>query len=209
MTGPRAKELALMTANILAGLVAQNEYEDPGISGVDISIVSAPGEKRLRIVDAALSTRTVAPGETLRATVRLVGRRGAEETRVLSLTVPKETPEGRAIVIVGDGNAASGVRIAAQPAEPRTLAGLRAALDRLVPADRLAALLLVPARGATTGDDTLSALPPSFAMVLSEAGDTNARSSVPVRVLAEEILVLDRPVSGSVRLELEVERPRS
>ena len=208
MTGPRAKELALMTANVLAGLVAQNEYEDPEISGVDISIVSAPGEKRLRIVDAALSTRTVAPGKTLHATVRLVDRRGAEETRVLSFTVPKEAPEGRAIVIVGDGNTASGVRIAAQPAEPRTLAGLRAALDRLVPADRLAALLLVPARGATTGDDTLSALPPSFAMVLSEGGDTNARSSVPVRVLAEEILTLDRPVSGSVRLELEVERPR-
>src|SRR5450759_4381107 len=27
MTGPRAKELALMTANVLTGLVAQNEYE--------------------------------------------------------------------------------------------------------------------------------------------------------------------------------------
>jgi hypothetical protein len=209
MTGPRAKELALMTANVLTGLVAQNEYEDPGISGVDISIASAPGEKRLRIVDAALSTRKAAPGETLRVTVRLADRRGAEETRVLSLTVPKETPEGRAVVVVGDGNAASAARLAAQPAEPRTLAGLRAALDRLVPADRLAALLLVPARGTTTGDDTLSAVPPSLAMVLSEGGDLNARASVPARVLAEEILTLDRPASGSVRLELEVERPRT
>jgi hypothetical protein len=209
MTGPRAKELALMTANVLTGLVAQNEYEDPGITGVDVSIVSAPGERRLRIVEAALSARKAAPGETLHATVRLVDRRGAEQTRVLSLTVPKETPEGRAIVLVGDGNAASGARLAAEPSEPRSLAGLRAAIARLVPADRLAALLLVPGRGATTGDGTLTALPPSFAMVLSEGSEGNPRASVPSRILAEEILVLDRPASGSVRLELEIERPRS
>jgi len=209
MTGPRAKELALMTANVLTGLVAQNEYEDPGITGVDVSIVSAPGERRLRIVEAALSARKAAPGETLHATVRLVDRRGAEQTRVLSLTVPKETPEGRAIVLVGDGNAASGARLAAEPSEPRSLAGLRAAIARLVPADRLAALLLVPGRGATTGDGTLTALPPSFAMVLSEGSEGNPRPSVPSRILAEEILVLDRPAFGSVRLELEIERPRS
>ena len=209
MTGPRAKELALMTANVLTGLVAQNEFEDPEITGVDVSIVSTPGERRLRIVEAALSTRKAAPGETLHATVRLVDRRGAEQTRVLSLTVPKETPEGRAIVLVGDGNAASGARLAAQPSEPRSLAGLRDAIERLVPADRLAALLLVPARGATSGDGTLTALPPSFALVLSEGSEGNPRVSVPSRILAEEILVLDRPASGSVRLELEVERPRS
>ena len=209
MAGPRAKELALMTANVLAGLVAQNEFEDPGITGVDVSIVSSPGERRLRIVEAALSMRKAAPGETLHATVRLVDRRGAASTRVLSLTVPKETPEGRAIVLVGDGNAASSARLAADPAEPRSLAGLRSAIARLVPADRLAALLIVPARGATTGDGTLSALPPSFAMVLGEGSEGNPRPSVPSRILAEEILALDRPASGAVRLELEIERPRS
>jgi hypothetical protein len=210
MTGSRAKELALMTVNVLTGLVAQNDYEEPGISGVDVSFVSSPGERRLRVVDAALSTRKIAPGGTLHASVRLVDRRGAEFTRVLTLTVPKETPEGHAFVIVGDGNAASAVRIATQPAEPHTLAGLRSAIDRLVPADRLAALLVVPGHGATTGDDTLTSLPPSFAQVLSEAGEGNGtRSSVPARLLAEEILTLDRPASGSLRLELEVERPRS
>jgi hypothetical protein len=209
MTGPRAKELALLTANVLTGLVAHNEFQDPELSGVDISVVSAPGEKRLRVVGAALSSRKVAPGQTLRATVRLADRRGREETRVLALTVPKETPEGRAIVIVGDGSAASAARLAAEPAEPRTLAGLRTALARIVPADKLAALFVVPARGATTGDETLSALPPSFALVLSEAGHASAHAAVPIRVLAEEFVTLNRPASGSVRLDVEVERPRS
>jgi hypothetical protein len=206
LSGPRAKQLALMTANVLTGLVAQNDLEEPGISGVDVSIASAPGERRLRVLHAALSTRKAAPGQTIRVAVRLQDRRGAEETKVLSLIVPKETPEGHAVVLVGDGNAASAARFAAQPAEPRTLAGLRAAIDRLVPGDRLAALLLVPARGTTTGDDTLSALPPSFALVLSEGGE--AHPSVPSRILSEDILTLDRPASGSVRLDLEVERPR-
>ena len=80
MTGPRAKELALMTANALTGLIAQNEYEEPDISGVDVSIVSTPGERRLRILEAALSTRKAAPGETLHAdrAPRRPPRRGAK-----------------------------------------------------------------------------------------------------------------------------------
>ena len=81
----------------LAGLVAQNEFEDPQISGVDISIASAPGRaaaaRRGRGASRPARSR---PGETLSATVRLADRRGSEETRVLSLTVPQETPEGRA-----------------------------------------------------------------------------------------------------------------
>ena len=87
--------------------------------------------------------------------------------------------------------------------------GAAGRVARLVPADRLAALLVVPTRGTTTGDGTLSALPPTFALVLSEGGDANAHTSVPIRILAEEIVTLDRPMSGSVRLEVEVERPRS
>jgi hypothetical protein len=198
-----------MTANVLAGLVSQNDYEDPGIKSVDVSISSTPGDRRLRVVEAALSTRKAAPGETVRVTVRLSDRRGSDQTRVFSLKIPRETPEGRAIVLIGDGGAVSGARLAADPSEPHDLAGLREAIERLVPGNRLGALLLVPARGATTGDATLSALPPSFAMVLTEGSEGNPRPSVPSRILAEEILVLDRPAAGSVRLDLEVERPRS
>jgi hypothetical protein len=210
LSGPRARDIAILTTIALAGLVADNEFEEPGISGVDISLSNVAGERRFRVVDAGVSARKVAPGQTLTATVRLAGRRGEEEVRVLTLRVPRETPEGRAFVVVADGAAASASRLAMDPAPPRSLADLRRSVERLLPANRLVATLAVPSRGATTGAGTLTALPPSAAAILAdgEAGEAT-RSGVSVRLLAEDILTLDRPVTGTIRLEVEIERPRS
>ncbi len=210
ITGARAKETAVLTSAVLAGLLSENDLADPEISGVTIDVASEPGEKRLRIVDAALATRKVAPGGEARVTVRLDDRRGAETTRVLRLAVPAELPEGHAAIVVGDGNTLSGLRLTLNPGEPRTLKDLRQALAQLVPADRLGAALVVPARGAATGPGTLSALPPTAASLLAEGerGEVS-RGTLGSRVAAEEILELDRPVAGSIRLEVDVERPRS
>jgi len=210
LSGPRARDIALLTTLALAGLVSDNEFEDPEISGVEIALSNTSGDRRLRVVDAAVAPRKVAPGQTLTASIRLAGRRGEDETRVVTLRVPRETPEGRAAFVVADGASASAARVALDPAPPRSLGGLRRSIDRLLPANRLVATLLVPSRGVTTGSATVTALPPSAAAILSDGdnGDS-ARSAVAARTLAEEILTLDRPVTGTVRLEVEIERPRS
>ena len=210
LSGPRARDIALLTTIALAGLVADNEFEDPEISGVEIALSNTAGERRLRVVDAAVAPRKVAPGQTLAASIRLAGRRGEEQTRVVTLRVPREAPEGRATLVIADGASASAARVVLDPAPPRSLAGLRRSVERLLPANRLVATLLVPTRGVTTGPATLTALPPSAAAILSDGdrGDST-RSAVVARPLAEEILTLDRPVTGTVRLEVEIERPRS
>ncbi len=210
LSGPHARDIALLTTIALAGLVADNEFEDPQISGVEISLSNVPGERRLRVVDAGVAPQRVAPGQTLVASVRLAGRRGEDETRVVRLRVPREAPEGRATLVIADGASASAQRIALDPATPRSLAGLRRSVERLLPANRLVASLLVPTRGATTGAATVTALPPSVAAILADGeGGASPNSAVASRLLAEEILTLDRPASGSVRLEVEIERPRS
>ncbi|HQQ78859.1 MAG TPA: SpoIVB peptidase S55 domain-containing protein, partial [Thermoanaerobaculia bacterium] len=62
LSGPRAREIAILTAIALGGLVSDNEFEDPKISGVEISLANAPGERRFRVVNAGVSARRVAPG---------------------------------------------------------------------------------------------------------------------------------------------------
>lgn len=209
ISGSRAKELAVSTAAVLAGAVADNEFEDPLVSGVSIDVSSEPGERRIRIVDAALAARKAAPGSELSVTVRLADRRGPTTSRSLKLAIPPETPEGRAIVLVGDGNTISSARIAAQPAEPQSLGDFRKVLARIVPNDRLGAALLVPSRGAATGAETMSALPPTAATLLAEgeSGETG-RSGVGIRILSESLVNVGAPVSGAVRLEIEIEKPR-
>jgi hypothetical protein len=210
VSGPRAKETAILSASVLAGLLEENEVGDPGITAVTIDASSEAGERRLRIVDAALASQKVAPGADVVATVRLADRRGQETARVVRVRVPGELPDGRAALVVGNGDVLSGLRMSLHPGEPRTLSDVRRWLERIVPDDRLTAALVVPAHGAATGPETLSSLPPTAAALLSEGNrGAGSRRRVGSRIAGEEILVLDRPLAGSVRLEFEVERPRS
>lgn len=209
-SGTRARETALMTAAVLASTIAENEMEDPELSGIELAVESLPGERRLELLDASLVRRQVAPGETAVALVRLSSRRGQESTRLVRLPVPKEAQEGRATFLVADGSVASSVKQSVLPEEPRTLAELKRFVEGLVPTDRLFAALLVPSRPRATGSRALSAVPPSVAALLS-AGTVQGEvaGAGDSRVLAETSLPLDSPFSGAVRLELEIRRPRS
>ncbi len=210
-TGARAKEVATLSTATLAALIGDNDLEDPRISSVDLSFRSAPGERRLRLAGATLVSRRVARGGSVSATLRFVDRRGLETVRVVTVPVPKETPEGKATLVLADGSNASMLRFALEPVEPRTLAGLVRALGRLVPTNRLLAAVVVASRGAATGTRALTALPPSAAALLTGSAEPGeaARPDVPSRLLAEEMLTFDRPVAGSLRLDFEVERPRT
>jgi hypothetical protein len=96
------------------------------------------------------------------------------------------------------------------PAEPRTLAELKRLLARLVPTDRLFTAILVASRASATGTRTMSSLPPTAASLLSAPSDgsESIRGDVSARLVSEEIVPFDRPVSGSARLEFEIERSR-
>ena len=209
-TGIRARDLALVTASTLAGAITENDFQEPKLSGVDLFFKSSSGEKRLKVIQAALGARTVAPGSSVVAIVRLADRRGGESTRTIRVKVPPETPEGRATLYLSDGSAASALRLALNPVEPRTLAEFRTWVSSLVPSDKLVASLVIPSRGASTGMGTLSSLPPTAAALLAGASETvDSRGEVSARLIAEEVISFDNPLSGSARLDFEVERPRS
>lgn len=209
-TGGRAKEAAVLSTVALAAAVADNDLGDPGIRGIRVRFESSAEERRLRLVEAAPASRKVAPGETLVVAIRLADRRGEESVRVIRLPVPPGTPEGRATLVVSDGNNATALRQLLDPSEPRTLGEFATFVSRIVPGNRLLAGLLVATRGAATRSSTLAALPPTALALLAgarEQGETGI-ADVEARLVSEEIVTFDRPVSGSVRIDVDVERPR-
>ena len=210
-TGGRAKEVAVLTTVALAAAVADNDLEDPGVRAVRLHFTSSSDEQRLRLVEAAPVARKVAPGETLSVAIRLADRRGAESVRIVRLRVPAGTREGRATIVVADGSNATALRMQLDPSEPRTLPQLASFVSRIVPGNRLFAGLLVPTRGVATRSETLEALPPTALALLAgarELGETGI-ADVEARLVAEEIVPFDRPVSGAVRIDVDIERPRS
>jgi hypothetical protein len=209
-TGGRAKEAAVLSTVALAAAVADNDLGDPGIRSVRLRFASSTEERRLRLVEASPGSRRVAPGDTLVVAIRLADRRGEESVRVVRLPVPVGTPEGRATLVVSDGNTATALRQVLDPSEPRTLAQFATFISRIVPGNRLLAGLLIATRGAATRSSTLEALPPTALALLAgarEQGETGI-ADVEARLVSEEMIAFDRPVSGSVRIDVDVERSR-
>ena len=209
-TGPRAKEAAVLSTVALAAAVADNDLGDPGIRGIRLRFGSSTQERRLRILEAAPASRKVAPGETLVVAIRLADRRGEESVRIVRLAVPTGTPEGRATLVVSDGSSATALRQLLDPSEPRTVGEFATFLSRIVPGNRLFAGLLVATRGAATRSATLDALPPTALALLAgarEQGETGI-ADVEARLVSEDTVTFDRPVSGSVRIDVDIERAR-
>lgn len=209
-TGGRAKESAVLSTVALAAAVADNDLGDPGIRGIRLRFGSSTEERRLQLVEAAPASRKVAPGETLVVAIRLADRRGEESVRIVRLSVPPGTPEGRATLVVSDGNGATALRQLLDPSEPRTLGQFATFISRIVPGNRLLAGLLVATRGAATRSSTLESLPPTAMALLAGAREQGEMgiADVEARLASEEIITFDRPVSGSVRIDVDVERPR-
>jgi SpoIVB peptidase S55 len=209
-SGPKAREIALLSAALLATTVTDNEFGDPGLEGVEMDFQSVSGERRLRIVEAAVPARKVAPGGTVTVSIRLSGRREEDVTQLLKLQLPRETPEGKAVIVVADGSNATAIRTAMNPAEPRSFEDLRRFLRSISPASRISAFVVVPSHGAVTGSRTFSPLPPSVASLLAarRSGEPSG-GDVEGRILCESGETLELPVSGMVRIEIEVEKPRS
>jgi hypothetical protein len=209
-TGSRAREIAVLTTVALAAAVADNDLGDPCIRGLRLRFGSSNEERRLKLVEAAPASRKVAPGETLAVAIRLADRRGEESVRVVRLVVPAGTPEGRATIVVADGSNATALRQLLDPSEPRTFGEFATFVSRIVPGNRLLAGLLVATRGAATRSATIDALPPTALALLAgarEQGETGI-ADVEARLVSEEIVVFDRPVSGSVRIDVDVEKAR-
>ena len=81
-SGPRARDLTLLTTIAARRPRVRVGLEDRRIDGVDISVTTVPGERRLRLVDAAASAPPRRAQRRLAATVRLAGR--AERKRCAS-----------------------------------------------------------------------------------------------------------------------------
>ena len=207
-SGPKSREIVLLTSALLASTAVDNDFQDAGLEEVDLEFRSRPGERRLRILEASASRRKVAPGETVAVAVLFGGRREEERSEVVHLEVPLDTPEGRATLLVADGSVATAFRRSHEPGEPRSLADLRRVLASVSPSERLSVFLSVPGRSAVTGAQTLTSLPPSIAGLLAgrSAGETRAEGEG--RIVAEANVTFDRPLAGSVRLDLDIERPR-
>jgi hypothetical protein len=208
--GTRAREIVALTSSVLTSAVVDNEFQDAGIKSINVDVHSQPGESRWRLTDAAVGVRKVRPGDRVSVFFRTTGRMDVARTHTVSLEIPKEAPEGRAAIVVADGNSASMLRLGTA-LEPRSLEDFRRLLALLSPSNEVTVALAIPTRGAATGSHVLSSMPPTAAALLSASrnpGESGV-ADVETRLLVEVGKTLPVPVSGNIRIDIEIEASKN
>jgi hypothetical protein len=203
-SGLSAREEAVTSLALLTNYLMANEFRDMTILGVDVEIRHSDRLQNAKVVNVEPRKERLRPGEKVPVWVDLADFRGGSRRLVMDLEVPEDTPPGGITVFVGDGSAATAYDLSVYPSDPQSLDQVLDFLARIRPPNSLNLLAYRKAAGAVVAGEAMPALPGSIAAILRDRGPGDGRPNLSFLRLQWEALEQPVPVTGSVRLELEV-----
>ncbi len=205
--GPGAGLEMVLHLFAITGFLAQNDFAEVDIAGVDVEF-SWQAERQMAELVAAHASRTrVRPGESLEVSVDLKGYRGEIFRRTLELRLPTDLPAGRFSVLFGDGVSIDAARLTLEGAQPTSLAQALDLLGSLHSRRELLALGLFRGAGLAVPGAAMPRLPDSIRSLWGAAPTGDAK---PLNLAVSQQLgvELDRPLTGLLRVDLQVEHER-
>jgi len=167
-SGDDSEVMASATVAYMTYLLLNNPDRPSHVEGIDLDVAYADDRRVARIDRVWCDRYSAAPGETIPLHVSLVPYRGDPVTETIALEIPKEAPEGRALLQVGDALTLSRLEYQAGGAsfQPASLEQLVFLLNRIRTNNTIYATLVRPDNGAFVAGERLPNLPPSIASVL-------------------------------------------
>ncbi len=197
------------TVAYMTYLLLNNEERPAQIQGINLLLDYEDNRRTARIDKIWLERYTARPGETLPLHVSVVPYRSTPLTVDIPLKIPKEAPEGKVLLQVGDSLTLSRMEaVGGTPYfVPRGLDHLVWLLNHIRANQKVYATVIMPDNGALIAGQRLPNLPPSVASVLLQpsAGQIGP-ARVPFRALLEASAETSSAVRGYQRAILEIRK---
>ncbi len=170
-SGTKGPPAMFQPVGIMLQQLSANNFQSLRVKSIDCMIEVLAGRRTAEIEGAELESDTLAPGDTLRATVLLRPFKGQRQRVTLSLPLPVDLPDGSYSAHIGDdlNNVRAELRDNPHLNAPQTLPHLFEGLELLLSARRTNLVLRVPtqAGGVAVNGTALPDLPPGMVQVLS------------------------------------------
>jgi len=204
--GDQARLYAAGTVAFLTEILLDSDYRTVQIEGIDLVLGVSDERRTARLLRAWVSRDRAHPGETVQVSVGMKPFRGAEVTRELNITIPREIPPGRLLLQVGDATALA--RTDTDHADdfvPHDLGQLIRLINTLRRNDRLYAVLTRSDNGLVFQGERLPNLPPSVSQVMARPQTRGNYLRMWYRGVSEESIPLGYAVEGYRLLTIDVE----
>lgn len=181
-----------------------NELGKVDVESVDLEVVQSDRPRVASLVAAHAERDRVRPGDTVGVWLETQPFRGETERRRIEVKVPNDVGAGTYYVMIGDGGSLDAVRLQVRQTEPETLDQTLDTLRSFHSNRELHVVGLAAGRGLAVGGASMPELPGSVRSLYAQAGVGKAQR---LRIVDESVLESDRPLSGVVRVDLEVTEP--
>lgn len=204
-SGSLQQAAALVAAPI--ALLLGNPLERIPVRRVEVEVSATETARTAALTRAWIESARVRPGETVTLQVATRDYRGEERVKELPVPIPASAAGQRLELLVGDSRAAAAAdRAEGAGSAPRRVEQIFRVISRHRRQSRLYVRLAGTGRtAAVVGGEYLPSLPPSVRSVLSRDSSGGFTRSLSSSVLWEGLLDFDAAVSGTRRLEIEVE----
>ncbi|HVR30190.1 MAG TPA: SpoIVB peptidase S55 domain-containing protein [Thermoanaerobaculia bacterium] len=198
---------ALYVLSVMS-FVMHNESEHVEIERLEVDLRQSADPRTVSLLAAHPSERRVRPGADVDLRLALRRYRGETFHRTVSVKLPADLPTGPYFLFVGDGPSIDAARLQMEPSQPDSF---RESLELLRsfhrPSD-LVVLGVLPSPGLVVDGKTLPRLPGSVRSIWSASGPLSAKP-IGLAIRAQHAEALDFPLTGGVRVDLQVLPPRS
>jgi hypothetical protein len=207
-SGPSAAINAALYVLSVTSFVLNNESEEVTIERLSVDLTQSGEPRTVSLLAAHPSERSVRPGDDVALRLELRRYRGETFHRNVTVTLPADLPAGPYYLFVGDGGSIDGARLTMEPSEPNDFREALELLRKLHRSTDLVVLGVLPSPGLVVDGRTLPRLPGSVRSIWSASGPLTAKP-VGLAIRAVEAQSLDFPLTGGVRVDLQVLPPRS
>jgi SpoIVB peptidase S55 len=189
----------------VAGFLTQTPLERVKLRRVEVDLTQSAAPRAATLVGANADHTVVHPGDRVAVNLDLAAYRGDRFRRSLVLRLPQDLPAGRYSLLVGDGSSADAARLQLEPAEPVSFPQALALLRSFHSQRDLVVLGVYGGPGLSVAGEVMPRLPGSVRSFWAAAA---SGSAVALRstIAQEQHQLMDVPIQGMVRIELEVRR---
>jgi hypothetical protein len=183
--------------------VLHNESEEVEIERLAVDLTQSAEPRTVSLLAAHPSERSVRPGDAISLRLELRRYRGETFHRNVAVELPSDLPAGPYYLFVGDGGSIDAARLQMEPSSPDDFRESLALLRSFHGPRDLVVLGVIPSPGLVVDGRTLPRLPGSVRSIWSASGPLSAKP-VGLAIRAEQAESLDFPLTGGVRVDLQV-----
>ncbi len=203
-SGSQSSFLASLTVAYIVYIIMNNEYRDAPIGAVNLLMQLTPGRRSARLGQVWTEQPWGVPGSNLDVYVEVLAQRERSRVEKITLEIPEEAVDGRALLHGGDALSLARAEGHAAGAAPRDLDHLIWLINHLRRNDRLYVNLAQADTGLFVEGERLPNLPPTQSVLIAPPQRGSGVVQLPLRCLAEEYLPVDATIEGHRLLYLEI-----